>query len=260
MRLRPVWWAALLLAAAAPAPSQQATLDPRRAQAARQDLQELLDLYEKSAESRAYSEGLRARSRFEASLIRERLENGDFQPGERIQLAVEGEPTLGEAFVVTEGPLLRLPLVGEVSLAGVLRSEVEEHLRTQIGRFVQNPRVRARSLIRISIMGGVLRPGFHAASSDVPVSDALMVAGGPVPGARVDEITIERAGRRIWSAELVQQSIIEGRTLDQLGVRTGDRIRVPQRGAGLFAAGGWIQVVSMFLSLPLTIYGLVNLF
>ena len=251
----------VLLAASGPAWSQQAPpFDARRGLATRQELTDLLSLHEKTAESPAYSEALRARSRLDASRIRERLERGDFQVGDGIVLAVAREDTLTSTYVVTEGPTLRLPVVRDVSLAGVLRSELEGHVRTQLARFIDDPQVHAQSVIRIWIWGAVGRPGFYPAPSASLLSEALMLAGGPSPNARVDGITIERDGRRIWLGDQVRQAIVEGHTLDQLDVRAGDRIRVPQRGGRLGGAEGVIRWVTVLTTLPISIFTVTRLF
>jgi hypothetical protein len=242
----------LLLATAAPASAQRPDLDARRGQASRAELQSLLDLYEKSAASPAYSDSLRARSRREADQIRDRLEEGDFQVGDRVTLSVENEPSLTETFIVTDGPILRLPLIRQVNLKGVLRSELEPNLRTQIARFEEDPVVRAQALIRIAIMGGVPRPGFYTPPSDMLLSDVLMQAGGP--GTKLDNISVQRGGKTILTGEQIRDALTEGKTLDQLDVREGDLIKVPQ-GRGIMAsiqgAFGWL---SMLVTLPVTIF------
>ena len=243
----------LLLAFAAPAWSQQLDLDARRGQASRAELQALLDLYEKSAASPAYSDTLRARSRHEAALIRGRLQHGDFQVGDRITLAVEKEPSLNETFVVTEGSILRLPLIRQVNLNGVLRSELESNLRTQIARFQEDPEVKAQALIRIAIFGGVPRPGFYTPAANMLFSDVLMQAGGPIPGAKMDHITVTREGKTVLTGEQVRDAIAEGKTLDQLDVRAGDRIKVPQ-GKIMAMVQGAFSWVSMLVTLPVTIF------
>jgi protein involved in polysaccharide export with SLBB domain len=130
---------------------------------------------------------------------------------------------------VISGRLLRLPTIGDLPLAGVLRSELQAHLTEQIGRFVRNPVVRARSLIRLEILGSVGAPGFYIVPSDVLVTDALMIAGGPHPDADVDRLRITRGSSVIWDGDALRQAVIDGRTLDQLNVQAGDGIYVPGR-------------------------------
>lgn len=207
--------------------AQAAPSDPTGLQASRQELVELLAYYEQAASSDAYSSALRAKARTEIELIRRRLNEGDLSVGDRVTLTVEGHPTLSDTFHVVAGRQLVLPDVGTVQLGGVLRSELGDHLTEHIGRFIRDPVVRAQSLIRMEIMGAVGVPGYYTIPSDILIGDALMLAGGPAAGAARDRIRIERGGDVVWSGELLQEAILEGRTLDQLSVRAGDAIVVP---------------------------------
>lgn len=216
--------------------------DPKGLQLTRPELQQLLAEYEATVASPSYGDELRERARDGAELIRQRLEEGDLRIGDRVLIRVEGYPQLSDTFNVVAGRMVVLPDIGEVQLAGVLRSELTDHLAAQIGRFIREPIVQARALIRLEIMGAVGRPGFYAIPSDILITDALMMAGGPAQNAKIDEIRIERGERVIWDGETLRQAVIDGRTLDQLNVRAGDAIRVPQD-SGRFATVRTVLVV-----------------
>ncbi len=232
--------------------------DPGRVQVTRPDLESLLRRLEQAAASTTYSEPVRERARAEAALIRTRLTDGDFQVGDRISLVVEGETALSDTFAVMAGRVLRLPAVGDIGLSGVLRSELEEHLTKALGQFLRGPVVRARSLIRLSLLGDVARPGFYVLPTDMVLTDALMHAGGPGGSARVDRIRVERRGQLVWSEEALRTAMAEGRTIDQLNLQAGDEVVVPRRG-GFFGESTW-RVVSIMLSVPVAIFGVVQLF
>lgn len=205
--------------------------DPTGVQLTRAELQEQLQRYDEIAGSSTHSGTERAQARDEATLIRTRLTEGDFRVGDRIQLSVEGYPDLSNDFTVVAGQMLVLPSLGEVHLAGVLRSELQEHLNHEIGRYIRNPVVRARSLIRLQVLGAVGIQGYYAIPSDVLISDALMLAGGPTPLADLNKMRIERDRQVIWGSDSLRRAIQEGRTLDQLSIRAGDGIIVPARPA-----------------------------
>jgi len=150
-----------------------------------------------------------------------------FQIGDRILLHVEGDSVLSDTFTVVAGPALRLPNIGDISLAGVPRADVEAHLTRELGRFIKDAVVQARALIRVSVVGEVMRPGYYAVPIDLVLADALMVAGGATKDARVDELRIMRGNSSLWSGEQLQAEIARGATLDQLGIRAGDRVQVP---------------------------------
>jgi hypothetical protein len=90
-----------------------------------------------------------------------------FQVGDRILLSVEGDSALTDTFTVVAGPVLRLPQIGDISLASVPRSGIEPYLTRELGRYINDPVVSARALIRISVMGEVARPGFYAVPIDL---------------------------------------------------------------------------------------------
>ncbi len=226
-----------------------------RAYSTREALQDLLGRLDKSANSSAYSATLRARVRARAQLIRTRLAEGDFQVGDRIELAVEDQPFLSDTFVVDQGLVLTLPTVGDVSLTGVLRSELRQRVAGYLGGFLREPIVRARALIRVAVLGGVVAPGFYDIAGEALLTDAFMMAGGLTPTAKVEEILVERGADRIWEGRLLQAAMIGGRTLDQLSLKAGDRIFIPESGAGLS-----VQALGILVALPLTIAAVLQLF
>jgi len=150
-----------------------------------------------------------------------------FQAGDRILLRVEGDSALSDTFTVVAGPALRLPNIGEISLAGVRRTDLESRLAHELTRFIKDPVVQARALIRVSVVGEVTRPGFYAVPVDLVLPDALMLAGGATQTARVDRMTILRGDSPLWDGSRLQTQIAHGATLDQLGIQAGDRIQVP---------------------------------
>lgn len=199
----------------------------------RAELESLLAGYGAAVNSRNVSSDERALAESEIALIEARLASGDFQIGDQVAVSVQGHEQLSGTFTVTStpgGPALRLPDLGDIPVGGVLRSEIEEHLRREIARYIRAPVIHAEATIRISILEGVERPGFYSVGAEDLLTDLLMLAGGPLRQARLDKIRIERGGEPIWRGEALQQAITQGRTLDQLSLRAGDRIIVPVQG------------------------------
>lgn len=241
-----------------PLAAQRPEWDAQRAQVSRESLQVLMSRLEETSRSPVYSGRLRDRSRAEAALISERLLQGDFNIGDRIALVVEGQTTLSDTFAVDEARSISIPAFGSVSLAGVLRSELTAHLTQQLSRFVNNPVVRARALIRVTILGEVRAPGFYTLPVDMLVDEALMQAGGPTSLAKLGDIRIERGRQALWGGETLEQAIAQGRTLNFLSVRAGDRILVPrQTQRNTFEI---IRTVSVLAGLPFTLLAIANLF
>ena len=256
-RLLPIALAALV--AVAPLAAQQGQSGRVSGYITRSDLTALVARLDGAARSPAYSEGLRARARAEANRARARLEGGDFQLGDRILLLVQGESALTDTFTVGQGQEISLPLIGAISLRGVLHAELESHLSSQLARRIRDPIVQARPMLRVAIEGAVLRPGFYSVPAAALLGEALMIAGGLASSARVEEAKVERSGRDVLSASAFRQAVTSGLTLDQLDVRAGDRIMVPQ-GGGLVETEARLRTVTVLLSIPLTVFALREIF
>ena len=204
--------------------SGQDFLRPIRLESDRAELTRLLAQFDAVALSTAYSEVLRNDGRERADFVRERLRIGDFRAGDQIALFIEGGGAVQwDTLTVEEGPLIDVPTLGPISLQGVLRSELETHLRTELGLFIQTPRVQARALIRVAFMG-VGQPGFYMMPAEISLSEAVMLAGGPGAGVDPGQIRVERGQDVLWSVEELLTLVAAGSTLDDLGLQAGDRI------------------------------------
>lgn len=227
------------------APAAAQTLlesDPGNSVRTREDLERLVSFYEEVLASPAYSDRMKTEARTSMVRVRDRLQNGDFRVGDRIVLSVQGEPQLPDTVAVETGPKIVLPLFGDISLAGVLRSEIEPHLTRELGRFINNPVVRAQGLMRLSVQGQVGRPGFYVVPADMLVGDVIMTAGGPAGQADLERLRIERAANTLIDGDDLQEALREGWTLDQLNLQAGDQVVLPQRGGGFWGSVGRISL------------------
>jgi hypothetical protein len=164
----------------------------------------------------------------EAWLLRSRLKNGDFQEGDRIVVVFDANPTAVDTMQVRAGKLLQFPRMSELSLEGVLRSELTDQLRQHLGKYMTNPGVRATPLLPVAVLGSIRNPGFYYAPADVVLRDAIMRAGGPSPDADLGKTVIRRSGQVIWNVDDVRTALAEGLSLDRLHMRAGDEIFIPQ--------------------------------
>jgi protein involved in polysaccharide export with SLBB domain len=119
--------------------------------------------------------------------------------------------------------------IGDVSLAGVLRSELQQHMTKEVGRIRREPDVVATPLIRLGVLGRVVRPGFYALPVDAPLTDAIMLAGGPAPDGDISRTVVRREGREAHNAAAISKAFAAGVTLDGIDLRAGDEIVVGER-------------------------------
>lgn len=220
---------ALSLVTAAPLSAQTLGGTSAPLYATREGLQDLLRQYEEAAGSGAYSSDYRALANQEADLIRSRLEEGDFQVGDKILLQVLGQETLTDTFTVATGRVIHLPNIGEIPLRGKLRSELPAYMQETIGSYVRNADVDVGALVQIAVIGDVRTPGFHWVGAETLVTDLIMTAGGPTPSSNIEKAEIHRGQQTIWKGEPLQMAMRDGRTIDQISLRSGDQIEIPTR-------------------------------
>lgn len=239
-------------------PVAEARLDTRRAQATRRELEASLAQIDTILRSPGYSTRIRESKRREAALIRERLAEGDIQVGDQIALQVLGEDTFSGQFTIQAGRTLVLPGLDPIPLRGVLRSEAEGHITEHLAKYVRNPSVRVVTSIRLAVLGGIGKPGFYQVPADVLVSDAIMVAGGPMGTADPNKSKVLRDNSEILSQSEVSQAIIQGATLDQLNLRAGDQIIVDESARSGSSFTRVMAVVGVVMSAGFLVIRLVD--
>ena len=186
----------------------------------------------------------------EAWLLRQRLEKGDFQDGDKILIVLQGNALMPKDFLavpetntVRAGRHLEFPRMADLSLDGVLRSELNDKLTDYFAHYIKEPSVRSTPLVRIAVLGTVGRPGFVYTQADAPLSDVIMQAGGPGGQANMAGTVIRRGGDVIWNDQDTRAALADGMSLDRLHLRAGDEIYVPaQRDIS------WFSVISFTVS------------
>lgn len=166
----------------------------------------------------------------EAFALHTRLRDGDFDVGDRILVRYEGLGLRGmDTLVVEEGRMLRLGnQLGDMSLLGVLRSELTDSVAKRVARYYRNEVVHVTPLLRLSIGGAVTRPGAYYLPTDAPLSD-LLAQSGRDGNADPQNIVVRRGEVVVWAKDDVQSALQDGLTLQQLNLEPGDELVVGAR-------------------------------
>jgi protein involved in polysaccharide export with SLBB domain len=165
----------------------------------------------------------------DAYRIRQRLLHGDFSVGDRIVTRIEGPSPLSDTIMVIADKKLPLPQMGEVPLDGVLRAELQSKVQAHVSNYLRNSVVHVQPLVRVAVLGSVARPGFYYTSADIPISDVIMVAGGPLADADLSKVDLRRCQEVLVDEANTSRAITEGMSLDMLQVIAGDELRVGQK-------------------------------
>jgi len=197
---------------------------PQRA--TRSELTSLLAATEQKLSAGSLKDDARIRAMSEVSALKTRLTRGDFLVGDRFIVTVRRDSEKTDTVAVRDSLNVNFAGLPDISLGGALRSELDERLSTHVARYLRNTTVRTNVLTRVAVLGQVGRPGFYYADPARPVSDLVMLAGGPGPDANLKELEIRRGTGKLLTSKDSQRAIIEGRTLEQLDVQSGDEVTI----------------------------------
>lgn len=204
----------------------QATLGEMRRQATRQELEAAAKAAE-SAAVNAPDEKTRRIYRETATAYRLRLENGDFLPGDRILLDVLGDTLFSDTFTVRNDRKLLLPNLPEISLHGVLDSELEPFMTKELSRYLRSVELTATVLLRLSLLGAVGRQDFITVPVDMALPDVISAAGGFSGQPDLGKAAIRRGDRVHLDSRGLQEAFQKGKTVGDLSLRDGDVVFIP---------------------------------
>ncbi len=207
----------------------QSSLGEYRRQTTRADLEKSAEAEEKAA-AVASDPRLRDRLLADANDKRQRLKNGDFLPGDRIWIQVYADSVVSDTFTVRNDRMLRLPPFPDVSLQGVLDSELQSHLAKALKVYLKGDvQVEATALVQLTVLGSVGRPGFLTVPVDTRLTDVIMGAGGPGTQADLDRTIVKRGSQTVVDQKGFQEAIRLGKTVGDVSIRDGDQIVVPDQ-------------------------------
>ncbi len=169
------------------------------------------------------------RSRRSAELqgIRNRLQVGDFHVGDRFLITMRRDSVSTDTASVRDSLKVAVFSLPDISLSGVLRSELDERMSAHVARYLRGVSVRTNLLTRVAVLGAVRNPGFFLAAPDRPISDLVMLAGGPIPDANLKQLEISRGGKVQIKAKDSDRLLKEGKTLEQVDIQSGDEVKIP---------------------------------
>ncbi|HET9065621.1 MAG TPA: polysaccharide biosynthesis/export family protein [Gemmatimonadales bacterium] len=229
----------------------------QRAMVTRAELQQSLKELEVVLASDGYSPVIKEQKAREAATIRRRLAEGDIRPGDVITLAVAGSEGLSGQFTVTTDRTIVPADAGPISVAGLLRSEVEDYLRKEMQKYIRDPLVRAEANIRIAMFGGINRQGYFIVPASALLTDVIMspqAGAGPSGNQKIEDSQILRGDVVILDQEGFKLAIREAKSLDQLNLQAGDEIRIGQKRSGRTPILAYIGAASSLTFIILRIF------
>jgi polysaccharide export outer membrane protein len=153
--------------------------------------------------------------------------------GDSITVSVWKELDLQRRVMIRPDGRFSFPLAGEVQAAGRTPDEVRVDIESQLKKFI--PEAVVTVIVedfagnRVYVIGQVTKPGMFVMNPSLTVLQALSLAGGSTPFAKLDNISVIRgsgASQKVLPFRYGQ--VVEGKSLEQnIALESGDVVVVP---------------------------------
>jgi polysaccharide export outer membrane protein len=153
--------------------------------------------------------------------------------GDILEVLVWKEENLQKQVVVRPDGFFSFPLTGDIRAEGRTIEAIRSDITAQIARYIPDPVVSVSIFeprgSKVYVIGQVNRPGEFPINRYVDVIQALSMAGGTTPFAKLDEIRIlRREGGAQTATNFAYSDIAAGKRLQQnIVLKPGDTVLVP---------------------------------
>ncbi|CAM8654953.1 Polysaccharide export protein [Oxalobacteraceae bacterium] len=161
-------------------------------------------------------------------------------PGDEVVIRAWGQIDVDFRATVDRNGEIFLPKVGTINLSGLKYQQLNNYLKTVVGRVFKNFDLTSslgqlRS-IQIYVVGHATRPGTYTLSSMSTLVSALFAAGGPSQSGSMRSIQLKRAGKLVADFDLYSL-IGKGDMSADVRLLPGDVIFIPPVGSQAAVAG-----------------------
>lgn len=169
----------------------------------------------------------------EAALAQDKADEYLLHAGDSITVSVWKELDLQRKLMIRPDGRFSFPLAGEVQAAGrtadEVRIQIEGELKKYIPEAVVTVIVEDFAGNRVYVVGQVNKPGMFVMNPELTILQALSLAGGSTPFAKLDNISVIRgSGKAQKTLPFNYGQVVDGKKLDQnIQLQSGDVVVVP---------------------------------
>jgi protein involved in polysaccharide export with SLBB domain len=169
-------------------------------------------------------------------------------PGDQLVIRIWGQVNFNAQLTVDRSGAVYLPQVGEIHVAGLPYSQLQQHLRDAVGhiykRFDLDVEMGQLRSIQVFVVGQARRPGTYTLSSLSTLVTALFSTGGPSVQGSLRDIQLRRNGQTVTHLDLYDLLILGDMSKDA-PLLPGDVIYIPPVGPQVAIAGN-VRVPAIF--------------
>lgn len=161
-------------------------------------------------------------------------------PGDQLMIRAWGSIDVDFRATVDRSGQINLPKVGTFSVAGVRASNLESHLRAQIGRLYTNFNLNVTlgqlRGVKIFVVGPARVPGVYTLSSQSTMLSAVVAAGGPSPNGSMRKVQLRRDDRVVSELD-IYDFLVQGDKSKDLQLQAGDVVKFMPAGPRVALTG-----------------------
>jgi len=159
---------------------------------------------------------------------------------DELQIRIWGQLNADLRVVVDRAGQIFIPRVGQIPVAGVRYSELDQHLKSKIAKLYHNFDLTATigkiHSIQIFVVGQARYPGTYTISSLSTMVNAVFASGGPMPQGSLRDLQIQRDGKTIAHLDFYD-FLVKGDKSKDVRLQSGDVLYFPPVGPLVAVAG-----------------------
>jgi protein involved in polysaccharide export with SLBB domain len=169
-------------------------------------------------------------------------------PGDQLQIRIWGQLEANLRVTVDRSGQIYIPRVGQVAVAGLHYSGLEQYLKDEVAKIFRNFNLtasvgRLRS-IQVLVVGNARYPGTYTISSLSTLINAILASGGPLPQGSLRHIQVRRDGATITDFDFYDL-LIKGDKSKDVRLQPGDVLYIPPVGP-LAAVSGSVNTPAIY--------------
>lgn len=179
-----------------------------------------------------------------------------FRPGDGVYINTYPDTSsfLNGVFPIDGSGNIELPVSGKVNLTGMSVKGFTDYLKSTFAPYLRSTNIYVKPVIRISLLGGFVRPGFYYVDSDATLWEIIRRAGGTLREDGVEKMVWQRGDDE--KSDHLAPILMKGLSLKQIGFRSGDLIWTPSPDARTFwdVVRDVMPIVSLATTMVVTYY------
>ena len=169
-------------------------------------------------------------------------------PGDELQIRIWGQIDGDLRTIVDRSGQIDIPQVGQISVAGLHYSDLEERLKSAINKVYKNFHVAANigrlHSIQVIVVGNARYPGTYTISSLSTLVNAIFASGGPSAQGSLRHIQIRRSGATLTDFDFYDL-LARGDKSKDIRLQAGDVLYIPPVGP-LVAISGSVNTPAIY--------------